>query len=288
MRVIDPKQFKKTHKKPQNKKERLKLLYLILLIATASYLIFGQNIRPANAPPSNEVIQQSNDLSDQRPATLKQFSGKEFQELYMSLAFPNTEQLTESPEITGNKKADKVIKRLAEQRGYKLMSIPVSNIIQVDEPYLTKDDLMQPNMLIAWRTLQDAAKKDKIPIQITSAYRSIEFQRALFVRMLSDAGISTPGIADGYSDEAVSMVLSKVAPPGYSRHHTGYAMDLACDGIGLEAFKATSCYSWISKNNFEQMKKVGFVPSYPEGVDLVGPEPESWEYVWVGTALLYE
>jgi LAS superfamily LD-carboxypeptidase LdcB len=65
-------------------------------------------------------------------------------------------------------------------------------------------------------------------------------------------------------------------------------MDLACGGVGLYSFKTTSCYAWLSKNNFENAKKYGWVPSYPEEASQQGPEPEAWEYIWVGTQSLYE
>jgi LAS superfamily LD-carboxypeptidase LdcB len=43
----------------------------------------------------------------------------------------------------------------------------------------------------------------------------------------------------------------------------------------------------MSKDNYLQAKKYGWIPSYPEGAQQQGPEPEAWEYVWVGTASLH-
>jgi len=33
-------------------------------------------------------------------------------------------------------------------------------------------------------------------------------------------------------------------------------------------------------------KRFGFIPSYPENSGKQGPEPEPWEYVWVGEDVL--
>jgi LAS superfamily LD-carboxypeptidase LdcB len=75
--------------------------------------------------------------------------------------------------------------------------------------------------------------------------------------------------------------------PGYSRHHTGYTIDLWCED-GSSTFLSSSCYKWISDNNYLKAKQSGWIPSYPAGTDDQGPEPEPWEYVWVGTERLME
>jgi LAS superfamily LD-carboxypeptidase LdcB len=72
------------------------------------------------------------------------------------------------------------------------------------------------------------------------------------------------------------------AVPGYSRHHTGYTVDIACENQTTLSFIYTVCFKWLSQNNYERTKKFGWIPSYPEEAVLQGPEPESWEYVWVG------
>lgn len=233
-----------------------------------------------------EIADQNNNSTT--PKTLRQFSGEEFKQLYSSYAYPNTQSLYERPAITGNEIADKRIQDIAEARGYKLSSIPVASIVRTEEPDLDGDDLIQPNALIAWQEMKSAAEKEGIKLQMTSAYRSIEAQRDLFVRKMREGGIYTESVAAGFVDHLVINVLTRTAPPGYSRHHTGYTIDLACDGIGLDAFTTTSCYGWLSKNNYENVKKFGWVPSYPDGASLQGPEPEPWEYIWVSTYSLYE
>ncbi|MDZ7785713.1 MAG: D-alanyl-D-alanine carboxypeptidase family protein [Candidatus Saccharibacteria bacterium] len=294
MRVVEPHQFNKIkHKRKKKHLPRATLLIPILLTAgVLAYVFYGQELvhKPGTngTPSDSDESSQSVSPPSSQQLSLKRFSDKQFKELYTSFAYPNTQPLTEAPAITGNEVADDRIQRLAEARGYVLSAVPVSNIVKIDEPYLTDDDLLQQNAKIGWDGLSEAADKAGVPLQITSAYRSIELQRSLFLSRMRNAGITENGVADGYSDEAINRVMNEVAPPGYSRHHNGYTIDLACDGVGLHGFKNTSCYEWISKDNFKAAKQHGWVPGYPEEASGQGPRPEPWEFIWVGTLQLYE
>ncbi len=74
-----------------------------------------------------------------------------------------------------------------------------------------------------------------------------------------------------------------MAVPGYSKHHTGYAIDVrSSTGSGF-AFADTEAYRWLAADNFANAKAFGWVPSYPEGSAPAGPVPEPWEFVWAGT-----
>lgn len=292
MRIIEPRQFESIKsKKPRPARKRPLFVVVLLLLGGAWYVFYAQ--RPTQTPPldgggQNQTNSQPPTSESPRPRKLKTFTGEEFKKLYSSFAYPNVQILQEKPAITGDQDADGRIRQIAEERGYKLSSLPVANIAKTGEPHLSDDDLIQPNALIAWQEMKAAALKDGIPLQMTSAYRSVEAQRALFLRRMQADGVYADSVALGYVDDLVEKLLTRVAPPGYSRHHTGYTIDLACDGIGLEAFKTTTCYSWLSKNNYENTKKSGWVPSYPDGASLQGPEPEPWEFIWVSTYSLYE
>lgn len=291
MRVIEPRQFKsnKAKKKPTKLKSVATILLAVVILG-GLYLVFTQ--KTAKAPSSVADLQNANSQSavnqPAKPTKLKTFNSEEFRKLYNSFAYPNTQKLLERPPITGDKEADERIYKVAESRGYTLSAVPVASIVKTGEPDLIGDDLIQPNALIAWQELKAAALKEGIKLQMTSAYRSIDFQRDLFIRRMKDDFVYTESVAAGYVDPLVEKVLMRAAPPGYSRHHTGYTMDLSCDGIGGESFKTTSCYSWLSENNYENTKKFGWVPSYTEGADQQGPEPEAWEFIWVSTYSLYE
>lgn len=206
-----------------------------------------------------------------------------FSDIYSTFDYPNTKEITVPQPITGNVLADERIRTIAEKRGFSLRSIPVARIVKTDEPDLEGDDLLQPLALSAWQDLKISAKRAGVPLRLQSAYRSVEYQRELFVNELVKSAAYTTDIANGLVDAKIDRILTTTAPPGYSRHHTGYAIDLACYPGGVFiAFTKSPCDTWLSANNYENAKKHGWIPSYPSGLTKQGPEPESWEYVWVG------
>lgn len=265
---------------------------LLTLFSASLFVIFGQDVTTGSKTRSSTASEAGSDTAvaaaDDQEKNLKQFTAEEFKASYNSYRYPNTQMISDPPEITGNAEADARIRHIAESRGYKLTSIPVASIVQTEEPGIEGNDLIQPNALIAWQELKEAASKEDVTLKMTSAYRSIEFQRSLFLRRMQAMGVNVERVLEGYADDEIDAVLRRAALPGYSRHHTGYTIDLSCNGVGLEAFRATACYTWLSENNFENAKRFGWVPSYPEGVGEVGPEPEPWEFVWIGTRATYE
>lgn len=260
---------------------------LSVVLLSFGYLFFGQTIGPDSN--SSGINKQNADAAfEAKPLVLKQFTAEQFKKLYSASIYPNTQPIEEPPEITGNAEADARIRSVSEKRGYKLTALPVASIVKTGEPGLEGDDLIQPNAQIAWQEMKAAALAANVPIKLTSAYRSIEYQRTLFLRRMQNAGVHVGRILEGFADDELETILSRAAIPGYSRHHTGYTIDLSCNGVGLDNFINTSCYAWLSQNNFENTKKYGWVPSYPEGSGGLGPEPEAWEYIWVGTDATYE
>ncbi|MDB5186316.1 MAG: Peptidase and D,D-carboxypeptidase VanY/endolysins domain protein [Candidatus Saccharibacteria bacterium] len=293
MRVLEPHQFN-SFKKPKTRDKRPFVRLATVLVAGG--LVFGTlhylssrpdspSAKPAakHAPVTGVQAQSLNN----RP--FKKFTGEEFKNLYRTVAYPNVQPIheTDAPSITGNPDADKIIRQIAESRGYHLGSIPVNAIVKINEPRLDGDDLLQPLAASSWKSMKDQAHKDGYPLSIISAYRPPEYQRNLFTSRLYAKGTNPSYIAAGVSNNIIESTLDMTAPPGYSRHHTGYTIDLWCeDGSG--AFLSSKCYKWISANNYQKAKENGWIPSYPEGTDMQGPEPEPWEYVWVGTDVLRE
>ncbi len=94
-------------------------------------------------------------------------------------------------------------------------------------------------------------------------------------------------IISGESDKEINDILITRSIPGYSKHHTGYTIDIGCGNYLLDySFADTECFDWLAVNNYENAKRFGFIPSYPENSGKQGPEPEPWEYVWVGEDVL--
>jgi LAS superfamily LD-carboxypeptidase LdcB len=283
MRVIRPQDIA-VQKKPKKKRLVTRVLVVVLLfggLGFAGYRYYNAvqpkpSAQPAPQPQANEIVKDT-----PKTGAFKTYSGDEFIELAQSVRYPNTQSFEVMPPIMGNEAADKRIRELAEKRGYRLTSIPVSPIEKLNEPRLDSDDLLQPLAAQGWRELKTAAERDQMPISLLSAYRSPEFQRSLFASRLSQAGATVTTVAAGKADAIVESVLTTTAVPGFSRHHTGYTIDLWCED-GSAQFVDSTCFDWISKDNYKIAKETGWIPSYPEGAKLQGPEPEPWEYVWVG------
>jgi zinc D-Ala-D-Ala carboxypeptidase len=289
MRVVEPKQFKYLPKK-RKKKPVWGYAFLLLVIAIGTGYIIWNKARPAPQPQSNPaetLTAPTPTLQAPKKGTLKQFTGEQFKELYYSTIYPNTQQFPDPPDISGNIEADLRIRQLAEARGYKLTSIPVQAIVKINEPRLEGDDLLQPLAAESWQQLKASATKDGYPLALISAYRAPEYQRKLFMDRLLARGVTVLQLARAQGDAAIKANLEVTAVPGYSRHHTGYTIDVWCED-GSTAFLNSSCYKWISANNYEKAKEAGWIPSYPEGANEQGPEPEPWEYVWVGRDRLTE
>ena len=270
----------KSHKKSSNSKKRrlAKLLIFIALVVIAAILVFN---RDTNAPAPDTSLQPAVE-QDKNSTKLRVFTGQEFSDLYNSYVYPNTQAISEESPITGDEAADKRIKDLTVSRGYKLRSAPVTN----NFVEISQDMLLQQRAAVDWLKMQEAATKEGHDIQVNAAYRSAEDQRAIFLARIKS--IPLPSIAAGKSDSDINHVLKTTAVPGYSRHHTGYTVDIVCYTDASKKFEDSKCNKWLSDNNYQNAKTYGWIPSYPDGAGLQGPDPEPWEYVWVGSDVLYE
>ncbi len=114
----------------------------------------------------------------------------------------------------------------------------------------------------------DQARRDGVDLQAVSGFRSIERQNYLFFDIKAERGQSTITRAE------VS------APPGYSEHHTGYAVDFI-DGskpkTDLEqTFEETPAFQWLEKN----APHYGFELSFSKNPSQeVSYEPWHWRFV---------
>lgn len=166
------------------------------------------------------------------------------------------------PAITGVVELDQRIRALAEGRGYRRR--PAATVlVPVDGGHL------QPLAARSWAALSDAAATEGITLVLRSGYRSVDDQRRVFLGRLR-----------GADDAAIDATLRTAAPPGYSKHHTGYAVDIGTPE--RVSFHRTSAFDWLAADGYANARRFGWVPSYPVfGTDM-GPDPEAWEFVWVG------
>jgi D-alanyl-D-alanine carboxypeptidase len=114
----------------------------------------------------------------------------------------------------------------------------------------------------AWMELKRQALADGEVLFIVSAFRGVERQIEIIRRKLD-------------SGESIEQVLTVCAPPGYSEHHTGRAVDLGTPGSArLETdFEQTSAFAWLRRN----AGSFGFSLSYPAG-NSYGYAHEPWHW----------
>ena len=113
-----------------------------------------------------------------------------------------------------------------------------------------REHRLTPEAAAAWLAMKAAAQADGVELRLVSAFRSIGRQ-AEIVRAKLDRGLS------------LDAILEVSAPPGYSEHHTGRAVDVTTTGVRpLEVeFEETDAFRWLSRRAGE----FDFVLSYPAG-----------------------
>lgn len=113
-----------------------------------------------------------------------------------------------------------------------------------------------------WTELRVAADRDGIALLLVSAFRSLEYQRGIFERKLA-AGVP------------LELILKVNAPPGYSEHHTGRAVDLTTPDIPplTEEFETTPAFDWLVRC----AHRFGFAMTYPRG-NPFGIVYEPWHW----------
>ncbi len=145
--------------------------------------------------------------------------------------------------------------------------LPLEKLKQIPEQYthnksklfvLDKAHLPLLNML-------EKAKEDGIELKIDSSYRSKNYQERIFQRMLTNGR--------NFDD-----IVRYVAPPGYSQHMLGTALDFHPSNW---SFADTVQYQWLLENGNE----FGFEQTYSKYNRYKMPW-ESWHWNYVGKKLI--
>ena len=202
---------------------------------------------------------------------MSKINKSEFNQLSEKSNLPNLKTISgPPPSITGKSDVDERIREIATNRGYQRQPEP-SN---VDKLILAEGDrhYLQPQAARAYKMLKYAAAADGCTISLVSAHRNHDQQRKIFL-----SGINAP-----YSNEDVFNRLKTISIPGFSKHHTGYAIDVCEGDFMFEKFVNTASYKWLANNDYANARKYGWIPSYPPGVSNQGPDPEPWEFIYVG------
>lgn len=128
-----------------------------------------------------------------------------------------------------------------------------------------KEHLLTPMAAQAWRQMKASASTEGVALHIVSAFRSVKRQVTLVKRKL-DAG------------QSIEQILAVSAPPFFSEHHTGCAIDIGTPGCAAleREFEDTQAFEWLTHN----AQAFGFQMSYPAG-NATGYIYEPWHWKFV-------
>jgi len=129
---------------------------------------------------------------------------------------------------------------------------------------LGRDCRLAPSAAKAWLAMRQRAHTSDIQLIPLSGFRSVERQ----------AEIIRGKLALG---ESIEEILTSIAVPGYSEHHTGCAIDVgSSDVLSLvEAFADTKSYAWLARHAGDFGFRLSFPRNNPYGFIY-----EPWHWCW--------
>jgi len=139
--------------------------------------------------------------------------------------------------------------------------IPKEKLVLI-EPNIEVHTDMRDSLL----KMRDEAKKDGIYLVFLSGYRSINLQNEIFYSLKS------------FRNQEAAERARVSAPPGYSEHSTGFAIDIG-DATKRETdfeteFENTDAFKWLIKN----AAKFHFKLSFTKDNKFIDYEPWHWRY----------
>lgn len=119
-----------------------------------------------------------------------------------------------------------------------------------------------------FEAMMAAARAEGIALVPLSGFRSVADQQYLFFDIKAQRGQTAQRRAE------VS------APPGYSEHHTGYAIDIGDANYPNThvqvAFENTPAFQWLDENAAQYSFELSFPKDNPQGIQY---EPWHWRFV---------
>ena len=139
--------------------------------------------------------------------------------------------------------------------------VPKNKLVLI-EPYIEVHIDMRDSLL----NMREEAKRDGIYLVFLSGYRSINLQNDIFYSLKSIR-----------NQEAAERARVS-APPGYSEHSTGFAIDIG-DATQRETdfeteFENTDAFRWLRKN----AARFHFKVSFDKNNKFIDYEPWHWRY----------
>ena len=152
---------------------------------------------------------------------------------------------------------------LIEKRGLPSFE-DAHNLVVADVSQSGREHQLVPEAALAWLKLKSKAHAAGVSLIIVSAYRSFDRQLEIVKHSIEQG-------------EDAESLFQLSAPPGYSEHHTGRAIDIGtmgCEPLSLE-FGDTDAFNWLLRH----AKRFGFRLSYPRN-NPYGFQYEPWHWFY--------
>jgi D-alanyl-D-alanine carboxypeptidase len=119
-----------------------------------------------------------------------------------------------------------------------------------------------------FKEMVNAARASGVNLVPLSGYRTVQEQEYLFFEIKAQR------------NQDASKRAEVSAPPGYSEHHTGYAIDIG-DGRApatnlSQSFENTAAFQWLQQNAARYDFELSFPRNNPQGISY---EPWHWRFV---------
>ncbi|NEO01566.1 MAG: D-alanyl-D-alanine carboxypeptidase family protein [Moorea sp. SIO3I7] len=148
--------------------------------------------------------------------------------------------------------------------------LPYSEVLSSQLEPITRDGRIKLEAAAArkYKAMAAAARREGVTLVPISGFRSVEQQKYLFFQVKEQRG------------QVASKRAEVSAPPGYSEHHTGYAIDIGdamtpATNLSPE-FENTAGFKWLEKNAAFYSFELSFPRDNPQGISY---EPWHWRFV---------
>jgi D-alanyl-D-alanine carboxypeptidase len=137
------------------------------------------------------------------------------------------------------------------------------DLVSIGLDMFGREQRMERRAAAQWQSMLAAAGNEGVVLLAVSAFRSFDYQRGIIERRL----------AEGLT---IEQILTASAPPGYSEHHTGRAIDIGAPGSPPleEEFEQTPAFKWLTRRG----RDFGFSMTYPRG-NPFGYIYEPWHWM---------
>jgi len=120
----------------------------------------------------------------------------------------------------------------------------------------------------AYQEMEQAAHASGVNLVPISSFRSVKDQETIFFEIKAQRG------------QIATKRAAVSAPPGYSEHHTGYAIDIGDGNMPSTnlniSFEQTQAFQWLKDNAAFYSFELSFPKDNPQGVSY---EPWHWRFV---------